>query len=101
MKELLSEIVSWTKRAFFATELPHLKSGPIERPRGKCEDILRGFSLIALLPSNTWSNYNVATGNAIMKTRIVRIGNSKGIRIPKLFLEDAVLGDEVDITVHG
>jgi antitoxin MazE len=36
-----------------------------------------------------------------MKTRIVRIGNSKGIRIPKLFLEDAGLGEEVDITVQG
>ncbi|MFL5244719.1 MAG: AbrB/MazE/SpoVT family DNA-binding domain-containing protein [Gemmataceae bacterium] len=36
-----------------------------------------------------------------MKTRVIRIGNSKGIRIPKHFLEDAGLGEEVDITVHG
>ena len=33
-----------------------------------------------------------------MKTRIVRIGNSKGIRIPKLLLEAAGLVGEVDVT---
>ena len=33
-----------------------------------------------------------------MKTRIVRIGNSKGIRIPKLLLEAAGLAGEVDVT---
>jgi antitoxin MazE len=34
-----------------------------------------------------------------MKTRIVRIGNSQGIRIPKLFLEQAGLQGEVEILV--
>ena len=33
-----------------------------------------------------------------MKTRIVRIGNSKGIRIPKPLLEAAGLVGEVDVT---
>ena len=33
-----------------------------------------------------------------MKTRIVRIGNSQGIRIPKPLLEAAGLGDEVVLT---
>ena len=33
-----------------------------------------------------------------MKTRIVRIGNSQGIRIPKLLLEAAGLQGEVDLT---
>jgi antitoxin MazE len=33
-----------------------------------------------------------------MKTRIVRIGNSQGIRIPKPLLEEAGLLDEVDLT---
>ena len=33
-----------------------------------------------------------------MKTRIVRIGNSQGIRIPKLLLEAAGLQSEVDLT---
>jgi len=33
-----------------------------------------------------------------MRTRIVKIGNSKGIRIPKPLIEEAGLKDEVDIT---
>ncbi|HXB27097.1 MAG TPA: AbrB/MazE/SpoVT family DNA-binding domain-containing protein [Gemmatimonadaceae bacterium] len=36
-----------------------------------------------------------------MRSRIVRIGNSKGIRIPKALLEEAQLKDEVDITVEN
>ena len=32
-----------------------------------------------------------------MKTRIVRIGNSQGIRIPKLFLERSKLVEEVEM----
>jgi len=32
-----------------------------------------------------------------MKTRIVRIGNSQGIRIPKLLLEQSGLSGEVEI----
>jgi antitoxin MazE len=31
------------------------------------------------------------------KTRIVRIGNSRGIRVPKLLLEHAALPDEVEL----
>jgi antitoxin MazE len=31
------------------------------------------------------------------KTRIVRIGNSRGIRIPKTLLEEAELRDEVEL----
>jgi antitoxin MazE len=31
------------------------------------------------------------------KTRIVRIGNSRGIRVPKLLLEQAQLPDEVEL----
>ena len=34
-----------------------------------------------------------------MKTRIVKIGNSQGVRIPKLFLEQTGLSDEVEIEV--
>ena len=36
-----------------------------------------------------------------MKTRIIRIGNSRGIRIPKSFIEDAGLENEVEIRVVG
>jgi len=36
-----------------------------------------------------------------MKARIVRIGNSRGIRIPKPLLEEAGLEDEVELRVEG
>ena len=32
-----------------------------------------------------------------MKARIVRIGNSRGIRLPKVLLENAQLADEVEL----
>ena len=32
-----------------------------------------------------------------MKTRIVRIGNSRGVRLPKTLLEEAQLADEVEL----
>jgi antitoxin MazE len=35
-----------------------------------------------------------------MRTRIVNIGNSQGVRIPKALLEESGLSGEVDITVH-
>ena len=35
-----------------------------------------------------------------MKTRIVRIGNSQGVRIPKPLIEQAGLSGEVEITVE-
>ena len=34
------------------------------------------------------------------KTRIVRIGNSRGIRIPKTLLDEANLPDEVELHVQ-
>jgi len=36
-----------------------------------------------------------------MKARIVRIGNSRGIRIPKPLIEQTGLGDAVEIVVQG
>ena len=36
-----------------------------------------------------------------MRTRIVRIGNSQGIRIPKALLEQTDLRGEVEISVRG
>jgi len=36
-----------------------------------------------------------------MKARIVQIGNSKGIRIPKPLIEQTGLGDEVTIEAEG
>ena len=35
--------------------------------------------------------------DAAMKAKLIRIGNSRGIRIPKPLIEAAGLGDEVDL----
>ena len=38
----------------------------------------------------------------VTRTRIVQIGNSKGIRVPKMLLEHAQLPDEVELQAeHG
>ena len=36
-----------------------------------------------------------------MKTRIIQIGNSQGVRIPKILLEQSGLTDEVDLKVKN
>jgi antitoxin MazE len=36
-----------------------------------------------------------------MKAKLVRIGNSRGIRLPKPLIEEAKLCDEVDIVVSN
>ena len=36
----------------------------------------------------------------VMRARVVRIGNSRGIRIPKVWLEQLGLRDEVEMAVH-
>ncbi len=38
---------------------------------------------------------------AAIRTRIVKIGNSQGVRIPKLFLKQSGIHAEVEIEVHG
>ena len=35
-----------------------------------------------------------------MKTQIIQIGNSQGIRIPKVLLEDSRITGEVDLELH-
>jgi antitoxin MazE len=42
----------------------------------------------------------VFMGNSI-KSRIIKIGNSQGIRIPKILLDQAKLGDEIEVEVQG
>ena len=37
----------------------------------------------------------------VVKTRIVKIGNSQGIRIPKDWLEQSHLGEEVELELHA
>ncbi|MGI8504894.1 MAG: AbrB/MazE/SpoVT family DNA-binding domain-containing protein [Hassallia sp.] len=39
--------------------------------------------------------------SATVRTRIVRIGNSQGVRIPKPLLEQSGIHTEVEIEVHG
>lgn len=36
-----------------------------------------------------------------MKVDLIKIGNSRGIRIPKILIEECGLGDRVDLTVKG
>jgi len=36
----------------------------------------------------------------VVKTRIVKIGNSQGIRIPKFLLEQTNLGEEVELKLQ-
>lgn len=37
----------------------------------------------------------------LMKTRIVRIGNSRGVRIPKLLLQRSNLSEEVELEAEN
>ncbi|HEY3824628.1 MAG TPA: hypothetical protein VGL82_08720 [Bryobacteraceae bacterium] len=37
----------------------------------------------------------------ITKTRIIQIGNSKGIRVPKVLLEHAQLPDEIELQAEN
>jgi len=39
--------------------------------------------------------------NMPVRTKVVKIGNSRGIRIPRVLLEQAGLVDEVEMTVEG
>lgn len=55
-------------------------------------DVLVGL----LLAPRYRSDYIVIT----MKTRIVRIGNSRGVRLPKPLIEQAGLGEEVELRVQ-
>ena len=38
---------------------------------------------------------------AVVKTRIVKIGNSQGVRIPKLLLDQTDLGEQVELELRG
>lgn len=36
-----------------------------------------------------------------IRTRFVRIGNSRGLRIPKVLIDQLNLGGEVEVTIQG
>lgn len=38
--------------------------------------------------------------STVVKTRIVKIGNSQGVRIPKILLDQTNLGEEVELEVE-
>lgn len=59
--------------------------------------VMHGDSLVPAehLTRSVASDYNVST--MAIKTRIIRIGNSRGIRIPKSILEQSELPEEVEI----
>ena len=40
-------------------------------------------------------------GRVAMKSRLVRIGNSRGVRLPKPVIEEAGLAEEVELQVVG
>jgi antitoxin MazE len=50
----------------------------------------------ASLDSGRTSSYIVGT----MKARLIRIGNSRGVRLPKPVIEEAGLQDEVEVRVR-
>lgn len=39
--------------------------------------------------------------NRMIRSKVVKIGNSKGIRIPRILLEQAGLTDDVEMMVEG
>ncbi|MEI7644200.1 MAG: AbrB/MazE/SpoVT family DNA-binding domain-containing protein [Chloroflexales bacterium] len=39
--------------------------------------------------------------STIIKTRLVKIGNSQGIRIPKVLLDQAGLTQDIELEVHA
>jgi antitoxin MazE len=48
--------------------------------------------------------YNVITSDrkeSLMRTHLVRIGNSRGVRLPKPLIVQAGLTDEVELRVQG
>ena len=36
-----------------------------------------------------------------METKLIRIGNSRGIRLPKPMIQQAGLGDDIELKVHN
>lgn len=56
-------------------------------------------------PPTAWFLLSTTTGNTCaynvitMRARLVKIGNSRGVRIPKLLLKQAGLEDEIEITL--
>lgn len=53
--------------------------------------------MVGVLAATVRRDYIVIT----MKARLVRIGNSRGVRLPKAVIEQVGLGEEVELSVEG
>lgn len=73
-----------------------MRSSPLER-------IISEFNIDRAEIESLSPSYNIAPSDdiAVMKTSIVAIGNSKGIRIPKVFLEECEMQNDVEIQKQG
>jgi antitoxin MazE len=62
-----------------------------------CKRLMQAWMLaLQSVDTKFCRNYNVT-----MKTNIVNIGNSQGVRIPKILLEQSKLSGEVELEVKG
>ena len=53
------------------------------------------------IPRSRLSSFKLGDNNVItMRSRLVAIGNSRGVRLPKPLIEEAGLGDEIEIRVN-
>jgi antitoxin MazE len=75
------------------TTRPRISSGVQAARAMRLDRIARGKYIVHTLP--IWPK------RRIMQTKIVKMGNSRGIRIPKAMLELTGLEDEVDLRVDG
>ena len=56
--------------------------------------VRNGQELLAI-----WSNYNMITVMASVPAKLVAIGNSRGVRLPKAMIEQAGLGADIELEV--
>ena len=56
---------------------------------------------VSPLDAEARRGYNVTTPWSSMKSRLIRIGNSRGVRLPKPLIEEAGLQEEVEVQVRG
>jgi len=78
---------------FFGSETPasRLSAHDIDIFREGDYTVITSIELVSTFPVRM---------NTTKKTRIVRIGNSRGIRIPSLFIEQSGLSDDVELELQ-
>ena len=68
--------------------------------RVRCDGMVGGMTTTRTVPKAPRSDYYVITPGGHVRAKLVRIGNSKGVRLPKAMIEEAGLGDELEISVR-